>query len=193
VGRFKSLVEGGLERVLGEDPRVRVLGSGLAGIELERFVASEAPHVTIMDDDVPYALLLRLKRCQPAMGVIVLFPTPGRLCGEMLVEAGASCIAQTAPKREVLNAVRLAARNIRTYLPAQGARPEKAEPEWYLLTQRENDVLGLLSDGLTNPEIAAALHLSPRTVGTHLSVIFRKLGVRNRRELIGLQVPMRQK
>ena len=50
------------------------------------------------------------------------------------------------------------------------------------LSPRENDVLAMLADGLTDREIANALTISPRTVETHVSNILHKLGVRNRAE-----------
>jgi DNA-binding NarL/FixJ family response regulator len=50
------------------------------------------------------------------------------------------------------------------------------------LSAREQDVLRLLAEGLTDREIAAALAISPRTVESHVSSVLRKLGVRNRAE-----------
>ncbi len=50
------------------------------------------------------------------------------------------------------------------------------------LSPRENDVLRMLAEGLTDREIATALIISPRTVETHVSNILRKLSVRNRAE-----------
>jgi DNA-binding NarL/FixJ family response regulator len=51
-----------------------------------------------------------------------------------------------------------------------------------LLSAREQEVLRLLAEGMTDREIASALAISPRTVESHVSSVLRKLGVRNRAE-----------
>jgi DNA-binding CsgD family transcriptional regulator len=48
------------------------------------------------------------------------------------------------------------------------------------LSEREGEILALVADGLTNPQVARRLYLSPRTVGQHLRSIYRKLGVASR-------------
>lgn len=53
-----------------------------------------------------------------------------------------------------------------------------------LLTKREREVASLVSEGMTNPEIAGSLHLSARTVEHHVSAILRKLELPNRRSLV---------
>jgi DNA-binding NarL/FixJ family response regulator len=49
-----------------------------------------------------------------------------------------------------------------------------------MLTTRELEVLRLVAGGLTDAQVAASLHLSPRTVGRHLQTIYGKLGVSSR-------------
>jgi DNA-binding NarL/FixJ family response regulator len=60
----------------------------------------------------------------------------------------------------------------------------------YSLTQRENDILALLSEGRSNREIAGHLYLSEKTVKAHLAAIFRKLGVTNRTQAAMMAVQM---
>ena len=59
--------------------------------------------------------------------------------------------------------------------PPPSAREHPAE-----LTPREVEVLGLVAEGLTNPQVAQKLFLSPRTVQRHLNSVYRKLGVSSR-------------
>jgi two-component system nitrate/nitrite response regulator NarL len=54
------------------------------------------------------------------------------------------------------------------------------------LTGREREVLGLLADGLDQRQIAAALYISPKTVGTHIERILQKLGVHSRLQAVAL-------
>jgi DNA-binding NarL/FixJ family response regulator len=60
----------------------------------------------------------------------------------------------------------------------------------FSLTQRENDILGLLSEGRSNRDIAQSLFLSEKTVKAHLAAIFRKLGVTNRTQAAMAAVSM---
>lgn len=54
------------------------------------------------------------------------------------------------------------------------------------LTPRELEVLGLVAEGLARDEIGRRLFISPRTVGTHIEHIFRKLGVHTRAQAVSL-------
>lgn len=72
----------------------------------------------------------------------------------------------------------------RVELRAAGVATEVPEPSaWAGLTGQERQVARMAASGMTNPEIAAALYLSPRTVSTHLYNAFPKLGVTSRAQL----------
>jgi non-specific serine/threonine protein kinase len=76
-----------------------------------------------------------------------------------------------------------------TSAPGPAPTPDPgARDEAHLLTYREQDVLALLCQRLTDAEIAARLFVSPRTVGTHVGHILAKLGAANRREAAAIAV-----
>jgi DNA-binding CsgD family transcriptional regulator len=70
----------------------------------------------------------------------------------------------------------------REELAGAGGRRARAGPA-DRLTEKETQVAELAAKGLTNTEIAGALFISPRTVGHHLSSVYRKLGTSSRRQL----------
>jgi DNA-binding NarL/FixJ family response regulator len=65
----------------------------------------------------------------------------------------------------------------------RGSPPAPLDPELDQLTPRERDVLRLIASGYTYKETAARLHISARTVETHVSAVLRKLQLSSRREL----------
>jgi len=78
-------------------------------------------------------------------------------------------------------------------LRATGETARKRNPSTLdELTPQELQIAGLVSQGLTNREIAAQLFLSPRTIDYHLHKVFSKLGIASRTELVRDGVPSRQ-
>jgi Response regulator containing a CheY-like receiver domain and an HTH DNA-binding domain len=61
---------------------------------------------------------------------------------------------------------------------------QSPDPNSPTLTQREREVLDLLTEGLSNIQIGSRLHLSPRTIEKHVSSLFRKTLSNNRAELV---------
>ena len=69
---------------------------------------------------------------------------------------------------------------------AQRGRGQRKRPAsgWGSLTPTELDVVGLVSEGLANNDIATRLFISPRTVQTHLTHVYTKLGLTSRVQLV---------
>ena len=65
----------------------------------------------------------------------------------------------------------------------RGAAPVPLDPELNQLTAREREVLGLIATGYTYKEVGRRLHISARTVETHVSAVLRKLQLATRHEL----------
>jgi predicted ATPase/DNA-binding CsgD family transcriptional regulator/uncharacterized protein HemY len=103
-----------------------------------------------------------------------------------LHEADTDLIRRSLPAREVASAFAegeaLSLEEAVTEA-SKGPRQTRAANGWPSLTKREQQVVRLVADGLTNPEIAERLVISLTTVKTHVSHIFSKLGMRGRREL----------
>jgi DNA-binding CsgD family transcriptional regulator len=76
------------------------------------------------------------------------------------------------------------ARLARAELAACGGRRRRRGEDAHELTAQEQRVSELAASGMTNGQIAAALHISPKTVGHHLQHVYAKLGIGSRRELM---------
>jgi DNA-binding CsgD family transcriptional regulator len=70
----------------------------------------------------------------------------------------------------------------------QAARPQRPASGWDSLTPTELQVVSLIAEGLTNRAVAKQLFISPRTVETHVSHVFAKLGISSRAALIAQAV-----
>lgn len=190
VARFEPVVELGLGAVLSEDGRLRVLESGLGHSELSRAVVRLAPQVAILDEAAERAARAGLRAIQPTMGILVFAHQPTAAYGMALLRVGAACVARSAPAAEILAAVQLVAQGERVFTTADGERIERCYPDAVpVLTRREQQVFERLSQGMPHAAIAHDLKIGVRTVHTYASQICRKLGVRSKRELIGMPAP----
>jgi DNA-binding NarL/FixJ family response regulator len=190
VGHFEDLINRGLRSLLDEDDNLEVVRAGVGIDVLPTILAEHAPKVAILN----YGSLRspievsHLHQAHPGTRIVVLAsrPTPAE-CNQMLAFGATACLSKETESRDILTAVHLASRGLHV-LPKKGGGPSAPMgPE--LLTPREADVLEHLRQGRSNAEIALALHISIETVRTHRRNIYRKLGVRTRRELAGLQAP----
>jgi DNA-binding NarL/FixJ family response regulator len=102
---------------------------------------------------------------------------------QMLAFGATACLSKSSEARDVLHAIHLASRGLHVLPPSPDAAPPAPGPD--ALTPRESEVMELLQNGSSNAEIAQELSISVETVRTHARRIYRKLGVRTRRELLG--------
>jgi DNA-binding NarL/FixJ family response regulator len=96
-------------------------------------------------------------------------------------------VLKNAPLEELLRAVRLAADGA-TYVDptVAGVLAGRSEERSRSLTERERDVLRLLSEGLYNEETGRRLYISPETVRTHLRKAMTKLGAATRTQAVAI-------
>jgi DNA-binding NarL/FixJ family response regulator len=186
LARFEDLVSRGLRALIDEDESLELVAYDIPHTELSVALGTQAPRVAILNfGSLRNAGEVReLHYAHPSTHLVVLGnrPTPAE-SSQMLSFGATACLAKTTEARDILNAIHLASRGLHV-LPTTGSRREGegvAGPE--LLTPREADVLDLLQRGRSNAEIASSLHVSVETVRTHARHIYRKLGVRTRREL----------
>ena len=188
VARFEDLVDRGLHALIDEDGHVDLRARGVPHEQLAATIATHRPHVALLNyGSLRTPLEVReLVATYPDTHLVVLAnrPSPAE-CNQMLAFGATACLSKETQARDVLSAIHLASRGLqvlrRTDADAAADAPPPSGPE--LLTPREAAVLELLQGGRSNGEIAAQLHIGVETVRTHARSIYRKLGVRSRREL----------
>lgn len=137
-------------------------------------------HVAVVDlfigDEVGLDLARELLAHHPNLKVMLTSGT-GSIAPAVARAAGVDgFVPKYWPSSAVVEAVYRVSRG-ETVLPRRG----ESEP-LHKLSRREQDVLEQITEGLSNPEVAAVLHLSRHTVKQHTTAIYRKLGARNRAE-----------
>ena len=125
------------------------------------------------------ACLARARERNPRLSAIVLSRHTDSQHIEEALAAGASAyVTKTAHRDDLASAVRQAFEHT-IFLRRSRSAPVR---ERSVLTPREQEILGLVGEGLSNQKIAKQLWVTEQTVKFHLSNIYRKLGVANRTE-----------
>jgi DNA-binding NarL/FixJ family response regulator len=106
-----------------------------------------------------------------------------------LLNAGATCIAQSAAVDEVLATVHRAARGERAVVGAGHAGSNRRRDDPKQLTKRQAEVFRYLSEDMPYAVIALQMKIGVQTVRTHAKVVFRAFGVQNRQQLVGKSLP----
>lgn len=191
----QELVRAGLSFIISTEPGIEVVAEAANGELGLVAIASHRPDVVLMDVRMPVldgiAATRRLREAGgPPVLVLTTFDDDDVLWGA--VEAGAAGFAlKDTPADDLIRAIRVVAGDgswldprvtprllaaLRSASPARGSLPESFDR----LSERETEVLVLISQGASNIEIAEALHVSERTVKGHVGSIFAKLGARDR-------------
>ena len=183
-----DVVHWGFRLMLTQQPWVERCVSAHSGEEALALAGRYRPHVALVDlfigEESGAEVCERLRAAEPGTRVL-LFSGAGDISPRAARAAGASGFASKDwPARRIASAVRMVGMG-GTVFEAAGAEETGARLSGAMgLSERERDVLALMADGKTNPEIGEALHLSRHTVKEHSSAVYRKLGVRNRTEAV---------
>ncbi len=190
-----DLFRTGLRNLL-EEQGVQVIGEAGAGDEALKGVRELAPDVVVMDLNMPGMTGVEATRqiagIAPLCRVLVL--TISDQDGDVMdaILAGAcGYLLKDASIQELMRGIRAAALGESLISPhiaskvLQRLRASSAQPEIEAtirseLSEREIDVLKLIANGKDNAQIAAELHISPKTVKNHISNILMKLQIDNR-------------
>jgi DNA-binding NarL/FixJ family response regulator len=202
-----EVVRGGFAGLLGTQLDFVVVGTAGDGREAMRLCAAQRPDVVLMDvrmpvmdgieataritatadsGDRPRVLMLTTFDLDEhvydalgagASGFLLKDVTAERLFDAVrVVAAGEALLAPAVTRRLIAEFARLRSGSARAAEPVRRALAT--------LTPRETEVLRLIAQGLSNPEIAARLYVSEETVKTHVSRVLGKLGLRDRTQAV---------
>jgi DNA-binding NarL/FixJ family response regulator len=183
LGRFEDLIARGLRGIVEDEPSLVLLDADVPAQRLRRRIAELQPTVAVVDAEA-LGTATAVRELAASIGstrlVLLAEGLTAPESAQVLAFGAAACLSRSTQRRDVLAAIHLASRGMQlapaAFQPA-GRDPTRA------LTGREAEVLGWLQRGYANAQIASELHVSVETVRTHVRSIFRKLGVRSRREL----------
>jgi DNA-binding NarL/FixJ family response regulator len=207
VADDQASVREGLVLLLGGLPGIEVVGAAGDGEQALELVAEHQPDAILLDLHMPVldgiAATRRLVAEHPGVAIVVLTTYADDNSVLDALQAGArSYLTKDADRTDIARALQAAAEGLTVFDPRvratllaaaagsaaassapspaeSGAATRAAEPPDGL-THREVEILSLIAQGLTNPEIAGRLFLSNHTVKTHINRIFAKTGSRDR-------------
>jgi DNA-binding NarL/FixJ family response regulator len=184
----------GLRTIIDHENDLCVVGEAADGDQVIEVASATTPDVVLMDIRMPNrdgldATKELIRRLEPSPRIIILttFELDEYVYEALRAGATGFLLKRVSPA-EILDAIRLAYSGDSLIFPAltrdlleHTYRPSH-EPDLRLnsLTNRERDVLYLMAQGRSNPEIADSLFIGTETVKTHVANILAKLGARDR-------------
>jgi NarL family two-component system response regulator LiaR len=198
-----ALLRQGTAELLNREPDILVVGEAENGQQAVELARELRPDVVIMDVRMPVLSGIEatriIREAAPRVHVLVLTAHEDDQYVFSLLQAGArGYLLKNSPVSELVRAIReishgespldpKIAHKLVTRLSGSAPRASVQDGEGVLvedLTPREFEVLRLLAQGLSNRAIAESLVISERTVQTHLSSVFDKMGVTSRVEAV---------
>jgi DNA-binding NarL/FixJ family response regulator len=200
-----AIVRTGLKAVLAEAPEIDVVGEASGGNEAVELLTRIAADVVVMDlsmsDGDGLTATREITAKDDGTRVLVLTMHSEEAYLEAVLEAGSSgYLGKATADQDLVEAVRAVARGEIFVQPsaarvlAQGARrrdeqaTERARYE--RLTDREREVMRLIAEGYTAPEIGEQLAISPKTVDTYKQRVNDKLGLTHRADYVKLALKL---
>jgi RNA polymerase sigma factor (sigma-70 family) len=193
-----ALFREGIRALLSATADIVCVGEAATGEEAVRQIEESQPDVVLMDVNMPgingIEATRRILRNYTSMGIIVVTMLEDDASIFAAIRAGArGYVLKGANHLELLQSIRavaqgqvlfgaaIAARITQFFANAQHTVVEEPLPD---LSEREREILDLMSRHYTNPEIAQQLGISEKTIRNHVSNIFSKLQVANRAQAI---------
>lgn len=188
------LLDGLLTMFKGVD-KIDVVGTASNGEEVLRELATMKVEVLLMDIQMPvkdgYATAKVVKEKFPEIRIIILSMHNEKIYIERMYSAGIDgYLLKSAGKEEIIQAIEKVSKGEKYFSSEVTAAilEQKTNSSTSItsseLTKREKEILSHIASGLTNPEIAEKLFLSPATIKTHRKNIMRKLDVNNTASLV---------
>jgi DNA-binding NarL/FixJ family response regulator len=186
LAHFDDLFAGGLRKLIESDPSLLIVAADVQHRRIGVVLRAHRPDVAILDIGAlaKLAEVRELTSSYPATRLLLLGHDPAPVeCAQALAFGASACLGKNTQSRDVINAIHLASRGLQVIPGAVGSAGSSLLTPSGLLTRREAEVLPLLQRGDSNAQIALALGVGVETIRTHARNIYRKLGVRTRREL----------
>jgi DNA-binding NarL/FixJ family response regulator len=177
-------------------PEIEVVGEAASGEDAIARADALMPDVILMDIQMPgvhgIEATRRILQQHASIGIIVVTMLDDDSSVFAAMRAGArGYVLKGADKADLVRTIRAVAQGEALFGPAVARRfmhyfqdlrsaPQALVPVLPELTEREREVLALIAQGASNPQIAERLSLSPKTVRNHISSIFNKLQVADR-------------
>ncbi|MFL0474376.1 response regulator transcription factor [Priestia aryabhattai] len=187
------VVRKGLAFFLQTQPDLEVVGEASNGEEAIKLATCLEPHIVLMDLSMPVLdgieATKELKKQAPHIQVMILTSFSDQDHVIPALEAGASGyqLKESDPDelvaaiRKLMNGENQLHPKVTTHLLTRLTKSSENKVNFIdHLTKREKDVLKEIAKGKSNKEIGAALHITEKTVKTHVSNILSKLGVQDR-------------